>query len=372
MTFVDTARVTFVLSSLPSGTPPDAEFWLRTGMLNWEPRLDGWQFERRGDRFVLERDVPLGQLLECKVTRGSAITEEGDAYGHRSPPHRLVVTGDATLNLHVNGWQDAKKAGKPSTISGHVEAFTLHSPELGVERDVLVYLPPSYAAGERRYPVLYMHDGHNCFDAATSFAGEEWRADEAAEDLAKEGREVIIVAVPVGAERNEIYTPFESRVNGYAPRVNAYATFLAETLKKHVDATYRTLPDREHTGVAGSSFGGLASLYTGFAHADTFGFVGAFSPSLWVGDYELFDFVRTDPSDTSATRFYVDTGDHEGESVEGSAYIVRGTRELAALLAERTQETRLVIGEGHWHDEPAWAARFPAVLRWFLEESPQV
>ncbi|PYE52938.1 alpha/beta hydrolase [Deinococcus yavapaiensis] len=370
MTFLDTARVTFVLSSLPDGTPNDAEFWLRTNMLNWHPRLEGWRFERRGDRLVLEQDVPMGQLLACKVTRGRGDTEEGDAFGHRSPPHRLVVTGDATLSIDVHGWQDAKKDGKPSTVSGHVDSFTLSSPELGMSRDVQVYLPPSYASGTRRYPVLYMHDGHNCFDEATSFMGQEWRVDETAETLAREGIEAIVVAVAVGAERSHVYTPFKSRVNDFAPRADEYVAFLAETLKEHIDAVYRTLAGRASTGVAGSSFGGLVSLYGGLTRSDVYGFVGAFSPSLWVGDFELFDFVAR--SSASETRVYVDTGDHEGADVDDAANVVRGTRVLAHLLSGRTKQTRLVIGEGHWHDEAAWAARFPDMLRWFVEASRQV
>ena len=89
----------------------------------------------------------------------------------------------------------------------------LHSPQLGNERDILVYVPPSYAASDANYPVLYMHDGQNLFDPRTSFAGE-WGVDGAI--VAREGLAAIVVGIPnIGDHRLREYSPFpDARLGG--------------------------------------------------------------------------------------------------------------------------------------------------------------
>ncbi len=366
MPFLELAPIKFVLTTTPENTPSDAEFFLETNLCGFRPHLPDWQFRSQNGQYILIQSVPLGSLLEFKVTRGSHPTEEGSLYGRRSSARRLVVTQAFELSLEVLGWQDLPAGGPPHTVSGHVESLTLHSPELEDELQILVYRPPGYACSDRRYPVLYLHDGANVFDAATAYAGVEWSADEAAERLALEGLECLMVAVEVrGEHRNTDYTPFKARVNVYAPGAEHYTRFLAETLKPFIDAQYRTLTDREHTGIAGSSFGGLVSLYAGLTRADLYSFVGAFSPSLWPGDFEVFEWLET--QDPSRSRIYLDMGTHEGEDVMEAALTLQRAKMLANLLELRGAVVRFSVGEGHWHFESAWAERFPAVLRWFLE-----
>ncbi|WP_045234342.1 alpha/beta hydrolase [Deinococcus pimensis] len=367
MSFLDLATVRFTITSLPPTTPEGAEFWLTSHLTGWAAAPGGWRFERLDGAWVLDARVPVGTLLDAKVTRGTDDSGEGDEYGHRAPGHRVVVTGDASVEIVVRGWQDRPAGVKPSTSTGRVEDLSVFSPELGLERDVRVWLPPGYDREDRAYPVLVLHDGQNVFDAALAFQGVEWGADEAADTLARGGLPVILVAVPVGAERAALYTPFPSRYNGYGPRVEAYTDFLAGTLLREVGRRYRVLEGPTHTGVAGSSFGGLASLYAGLTRPDVFGFVGAFSPSTWLADFELRTFVEA--SSAPASRFYLDMGGREGGDVESAALLVRQTRVVAHLLSTRTRETRLVIDPGGWHDEAAWARRFPEVLRWFAEAS---
>ncbi|ADV67630.1 esterase [Deinococcus maricopensis DSM 21211] len=331
--------------------------------MNWQDRADGWQMTPTPGGWTLTRPVPLGTLLEFKVRRDDGV-EEGDVHGGRALAHQHVVTGDATVPFEVTGWQNGQGGARPSTRPARTVAFTLWSPELHEDREVLVHLPPSYPAGGP-YPVLYLHDGQNMFDEATAFSGVTWRADRAADTLARGGREVILVAVPCGPRRSQLYTPFRSRVNAYAPLADAYLAFLTGTLKAHVDRTYRTRPERPFTGVAGSSFGGLISLYAAFTHADTYGAAGVFSPSLWVGDHEVWPWLATRAR--GADRVYVDMGTHEGDDVDASRMLVRHALALADTLSDKGSRVRAQVGEGHWHDEVAWAERFPAFLRFFLE-----
>ncbi|HEX2865045.1 MAG TPA: alpha/beta hydrolase-fold protein, partial [Deinococcales bacterium] len=168
-----------------------------------------------------------------------------------------------------------------STVTGDLRQLDgVFSPQLGNTRHLLAWLPPSYEASpERRYPVVYLHDGQNLFDAATSFSGQwrvdgEWRVDESMTRLAAEGLEAIVVGIPnAGDDRPLEYSAHRHSILG-GGRAPDYVRFLAETVKPPVDATLRTLPGREDTTVAGSSLGGLVSLRALFDRPDVFSRAG--------------------------------------------------------------------------------------------------
>src|SRR5262249_58680157 len=152
---------------------------------------------------------------------------------------------------------------------------------LGNRRDILVYLPHGYRHLSRRcYPVLYLNDGQNVFDAATSFSGVEWGVDETAERLTKENliEPLIIVAVAnMGEKRVDEYTPTRGVIDTKARRTKRskglarqYGNFLIEELKPYIDRKYRTNPSVEFTGLGGSSLGGLVTLALGILYPQTF------------------------------------------------------------------------------------------------------
>lgn len=255
----------------------------------------------------------------------------------------------------------------------------LYSAELHNRRDLLVYLPPSYRLSSRRYPVIYMHDGQNLFDNATSFAGE-WGVDETMEQLAyTEGLEAIIVGIPnAGVARLGEYSPFvDSRLGG--GRGDKYLSFLVDTVKPLVDRDFRTLPDRRHTGIMGSSMGGLISLYGFFRRADTFGYVGAMSPSLWYAGDAIFDYVQHAPYRPG--KIYLDVGTRElGEQSGGrlhrataSRRYYASVRRLKSLLIRKGYRPLrdLMHVEEKWagHGESSWARRLAPALRFLLSEA---
>ena len=156
-----------------------------------------------------------------------------------------------------------------------------HSRILGNRRDVLVYLPPGYRRFSlKRYPVLYLHDGQNVFDAATSFAGVEWGVDETAQRLirSKTIEPLIVVAVAnIGEERVHEYTPTPAVIEAKKTGKNTAAVWLASTdnflieeLKPFIDRKYRTKPEAEFTGLGGSSLGGLVTLAIGIFYSEVF------------------------------------------------------------------------------------------------------
>jgi predicted alpha/beta superfamily hydrolase len=235
------------------------------------------------------------------------------------------------------------------------------SPQLENERDVDIFLPPTYARTRWRYPVLYMHDGQNLADPHRAFAGT-WELPRAICELAQRGREAIVVGIPnSGAERLREYSPFpDDRLGG--GRGDAYLAFIERTLKPLVDRRVRTMPEREFTGIFGSSMGGLISLYSFFRAPDTFGFAGAMSPSLWVGDRAIIDYIEQDGRPPG--RVYVDVGTEEGA----------GTLSDVTRLAEVLERRGYVHGEsmlfstaeGGRHEEAHWADRLVPALEFLL------
>jgi len=278
----------------------------------------------------------------------------------------------------VKHWLDYRKvhAGHDHTVVGTVRMLkAVSSPQLGNERALLVYLPPSYRQGVRRYPVLYMHDGQNLFDSATSYAGE-WQVDETMQALSAEGLEAIVVGIPnMGRRRVAEYTPFRA-LHHRTGLGEAYMAFLAETVKPLVDRDFRTLPGRKHTGIMGSSLGGLISLYAFFHCADVYGYAGAMSLAFGPVEAEAFAFVRAAPF--TPGKVYMDVGTREAHS--GRRETQRMRRDSESYLKSVRAMRDLLVGKGyelgasfHYledpggiHHESAWARRLPGALRFFL------
>jgi predicted alpha/beta superfamily hydrolase len=243
------------------------------------------------------------------------------------------------------------------TVVGDVRVSRdVESPQLGNRRDLYAYLPPSHGDG-RRYSVLYMHDGLNLFDEATSNGGE-WRVDETLERLAGEGIEVIVIGVPHGPDRRHEYA---------GDGAEAYLSFLVDTVKPLVEESFDVAARRESRGIAGSSLGGVVSLHGLFAHPDVFGLAGVLSPAFWWNGDRLFELVERTPAPPA--RIYIDVGDEEDSDEKTRAAYVDGFERMTALLRRKgyTDESlRAVLDRGGTHHESVWARRFPEVLRFLL------
>lgn len=241
-----------------------------------------------------------------------------------------------------------------------------HSDLLGADadRDIVVYLPPQYDEEPgRRFPVLYMHDGQNLFDPATAFAGQPWKVDDTAEKLIRAGEiePLIIVGIyNTGEKRIEEYTPAPDRKHAKGGRGKLYTRFLLEELKPFVDRSYRTLTDAPNTGIAGSSLGGLITLYIGLHHPEVFSRLGVMSPSVWWNRRMILRLVRSLKQPTGQ-KIWVDTGTREG------AEALRNVRDLRDLLVKKGwqegENFAYLEDEGAGHDERAWGWRMANVLR---------
>jgi predicted alpha/beta superfamily hydrolase len=275
-------------------------------------------------------------------------------------------------------WYSYAERHASHTVVGDLRvAENIYSPQLHNHRSIYVLLPPSYARDPaRRYPVIYMQDGQNLFDAALSYAGE-WQVDETIEALGPEGYEAIVVGVAnMEARRIDEYSPFKDARLQRGGRGDWYVAFLANTVKPLIDQAFRTMPDRAHTGVLGSSMGGLISLYALFSRPDVFGFAGALSPSLWFAQEAIFPYVRQ--AAFRPGRIYLDLGTHEGGAPRParrpphaytSRYLAGARRMRALLIAKGYAEGRMLRyleEQDAPHSEAAWARRLPGALAFLL------
>jgi predicted alpha/beta superfamily hydrolase len=262
-------------------------------------------------------------------------------------------------------WEDYEAHDHPDQRGTLKVLRGLFSPQLDNQRDIFVYLPPSYDADPaRRYPVIYMQDGQNLFDPRTSFAGE-WDVDRTLDATSEEGIEAIVVGIPnMGPERAHEYSPFNDPKHGIG-KGDMYLWFITQTLKPVIDADFRTEPGRNCTGIVGSSLGGLIALYAFFKRTDVFGFAGVMSPALWYAQRRIFDYLEQ--SERVDGRIYVDVGTKEGTAELTDVKRLRDR--LLQMGYRHGDDLMFMIDLGGAHHESAWARRMAKPLRFFLSGS---
>ena len=251
-------------------------------------------------------------------------------------------------------------------------------------RHVDVWLPPVYARGDARHPVLYMHDGQNLFGAEPTPGGTDWGVDEAIARLAKTGdvHAPVVVAVWNTADRLAEYMPraplsgepveFLAGQPAMPPSQvlsDAYLAFLVEELKPLIDREYRTLPGRKATAIMGSSMGGLVSLYALARHPQVFGAAAALSTHWPAGDGISIDWFAGALPPAGEHRLYFDFG----TATLDAAYAPFQKRMDAGIrvLGYREGVDWLTLRfEGHAHSEAAWRARLDRPLRFLFPSVP--
>ena len=234
------------------------------------------------------------------------------------------------------------------------------SPQLHNTRSLRVFLPASYQENSaKRYPVLYMHDGQNLFDAKSAAYGVEWRVDETINRLVATGvmDEVIVVGIDNTPDRIPEYTPCcDAKYGG--GKLDAYGAFVVDTVKPYIDKTYRTLANKENTAIMGSSLGALASVGIAQRYPDLFSKAGAMSGSFWWNDKA---FIKK-PTPRVAVKFYLDAGTRDDGAPDAKLMV-------EAMIKQGHQRDRDLLfysAEGATHNEASWGARVDKPLTWFF------
>ena len=354
--------VRFEISELPSYHDTTSHIYITGSFNGWNPGNNQYRFTRDGrGKYVLDLKLAEGSY-EYKLTRGSWNLGECNKGGSASRNRVLIVkNAQHTEQLKVMGWADNFAAAAPRhTASERVlimdTAFAM--PQLKDSRRIWIYLPRDYhTEPARRYPVLYMHDGQNLFDDATSYAGE-WGIDEFLDTTSLPP--CIVVGIDNGPRRMNEYNPYNTKRFGKGDG-DDYVDFIVYQLKPAIDARYRTMSDQRQTMVAGSSMGGLISFYALLKYPNVFGGAGVFSPSFWIAPSLDTKVKETGKKLRSKLYFYAGT--------EESRTMVSDMKKIDSLLQSRSAaQTVVVVKDGAKHNEAAWRSVFPDFYKWMMNQ----
>ena len=234
--------------------------------------------------------------------------------------------------------------------------------------DVVVCLPPNYEhEPNRSYPVLYLHDGQNVFDdLPMSPFGVQWGVDTTARALMNAGiiEPIILVAIGnAGRDRIDEYTPTRDSTHDAGGMADRYGQMLVYEIKPFIDKRYRTKRGARDTGLAGSSLGGLLTLYLGLTHSAIFGKLALLSPSVWWDDRWIVRQLVASDERRSGLAIWLDVGTAEPR-------MLKGTQLLYRMLMRKGWKPGVDLhymqAEGARHDERAWGERTGLFLQFLF------
>lgn len=354
----------FVIDSVPANTPEEGPVYMAGDFNGWSPGDAAYRLSKneqdRWQIFLSSEDV--GTQIQYKFTRGDWGTVEKGIDGEEIANRNFTFGTDTVVHHVIFNWADG--GGSGSTAAENVfildEAFEM--PQLNRNRRVWIYLPPDYDESDKEYPVIYMHDGQNLFDEITSFAGE-WEVDETLNQLAGEGYQVPIV---IGIDNGGIYRgdelmPWYNSAYDMGGQGSEYMAFIVETLKPYVDANYRTRPEREYTGIMGSSLGGLISTYGALQYQEVFSKSGPFSPAYWINKDSLMAYVDQEGFQQNI-RFYQNIGQNENAQYAGDIYAME---ESLKQVGFSEVSSKVISGGGH--NEATWRSDFRTAYLWLFD-----
>lgn len=360
------SQVTLKITSIPTNTPTAATIYVAGSFNGWNPSSTPMVSDGNGN-FVYT--VPEGSgIAEYKFTRGSWSTVEGNATGNYLPNRTFTFSGTAqTLNLTIQSWEDLG-AGNPSTAASnvHIMSNSFFMPQLNRNRKIWIYLPPDYQTSTKTYPVIYMQDGQNLFDNATSFSGE-WQIDETLNNLFSQGDYgAIVVGIENGgSNRINEYTPWNNPQYG-GGEGDQYMQFIAETLKPYVDSNYRTKSGVEYNALIGSSLGALISNYGGVKYSGVFSKIGSFSPAYWIVRDQFNNYIQTSTANLSNMRIYFVAGSNESSTMASDIETVKNNLQAKGLKSTNTLVKLDSYGQ---HNENYWKGEFAAAYKWIFQNT---
>ena len=357
-------QVKISITSLPANTEKDSKIFMASSLNNWNPNDPNFELKKdNSGNYSISLPEGSGKV-EYKFTQGSWETSEADSDGNSVSNRNLEFTGDSqNIENQILSW--SKPQEKKDTQSKNVKILSenFSIPQLNTTRKIWIYLPPSYDSSNKKYPVIYMEDGQNLFNEATSFSGE-WKVDETLDEFSKSGKlEAIVIGIDNGAsERLNEYSPWKNEKYG-GGKGELFTEFLVKTLKPYVDKRYRTLPQAKNTAIIGSSMGGLISLYAGVKYPTTFGKLGIFSPAFWFAENDLKKFLNGNKKQIKRTKFYFLAGLKESDNMVADAKEI-----IEILLKKGVPESNIKskFDDYGTHSEGYWAKEFPAALEWLF------
>ena len=350
-------RPVFITGNFNKWNPKDATFVLKN--------LDNNTYTIEID------DEQLPAIIEYKYTRGGWGNVEIDRFGNITP-NRKIKKGDAPNEDIVEKWRINWGPFKEE-FSPIVEIISekFFIPQLNRTRKIWALLPYNYHKTDKTYPVLYLQDAQNLFNEGSAFGN--WEIDKKMSILAEYGRgDVIIIAIENGSEdRIKEYILDNDSITKNAEG-KKYIRFLADTLKPYVDSVYRTKPEREFTGIGGSSLGGLISIYSGFLYPEVYSKLLIFSPSLWVNPEN--NFPQMNFKNPYEIKVYMYGGEMEGSQMTKRIALFEKTLESWENSHSIQFEFKISINNEGKHQEFYWSQEFPRAVEWLFyntQEDPK-
>ncbi len=304
-----------------------------------------------------------GEFLEFKFTKGDwnkeALTDDKTVPAN----YKLTVIEDTTLTFRINYWKDEYKINIPDTITGryvHIKNFDASEIQ---DRDIIIWLPPDYdSTNHKRYPVLYMHDGQNVFNPATSTLGFDWRIDEIADSLISLGGIPSLIVVGIYNSGRRFYE-YSNTDEG-----EKYMRFIVNELKPFIDKNFNTLSDRDNTFVGGSSMGGLISFMLGWEYPEIFSRMLCISPAFKIRNVDYVSVVKKYSGQKKPLKVYIDNG---GVGLE--AELQSGIDEMLKVLSDKgyklNEDIVWIKDEEAEHNEIAWSKRAPKFLKFLFDKN---
>lgn len=340
---------------------PAADTVYMAGDINeWNPKNDNYRVNN--GTIVLKN---ISGVVAFKFTKGSWQDVETNANGSDILNRSIKITSDTSISCIITGWKKNGAAIEPiHTATQQVQLLkdSFYVPQLNRYKSIWVYLPKSYnTSTQKRYPVLYMHDGQNLFDKARSAYGE-WQIDETIDSItSSRSFESIVVGIDNdGEKRINEYNPYSNERFG-AGEGAAYLSCIVHTLKPFVDSSFHTITDAAHTAIGGSSMGALISFYAMIKYPDTFGCAGIFSPSFWIAPQIKNDAAQIKFSTNALFYFYA--GKMESEEMLPDMLSV-----LKLIDDKKCCKTFLLTNEAGQHNESYWRAPFADFYSWWMQK----
>jgi len=358
------AQATFIIETIPDYTPPEDFIYIAGSFNDWNGGDDTYQmYKNTNDQWqVILEGFASGSYIEYKFTRGSWNKVEKGPNGEEIPNRQFTFGNGDTIYIVIENWADMNPNLSTAAENVVIMDDEFYMPQLDRYRRIWLYLPPDYETSGQSYPVIYMHDGQNLFDAYTSGYGE-WEVDETLNDIFGRGHAVpIVVGIDHGGSaRVDELTPWYNSAYG-GGEGDEYLAFIVETLKPYIDTTYRTLPDRENTGIMGSSLGGLISTYGAIKYQDVFSRSGPFSPAYWINNDSIWDFI-TAAGFQQDVMFYQNVGELEGDDYIDLMYQMRNK-----LIATGFHNVMSKLIPDAAHNEQTWRDDFEEAYFWLFRE----
>jgi alpha-glucosidase len=354
-------KVTLSIEGLPSYHNANESIYIAGSFNNWNPSDKNYEFDKSSGKYIKTLNLPAGSY-EYKLTRGVWNKVETAEGGIPTENRKFYVISDTTIKISVLHWADhfpQKPRLSTANRNVHIIDTAFYMPQLNRHRRIWIYLPDGYENSKRKYPVIYMHDGQNVFDAASSFSGE-WGVDEALDTLSKSITPTIVVAIDhAGPKRLNEYSPYNMERFGTGEG-DKYVDFLVKTLMPFIEKKYRVKKCRRYSTVAGSSMGGLISLYAMLKYPKKFGGAGVFSPAFWIAPSIKNEIEKS------------------GSAIKGKIYFFAGMQENEHMVPDmlavfqqlsrvsKAKMTSVIRAEGK-HSEQTWRNEFPRFYKWIMK-----